>query len=408
MKHAHISIFLAVFTLPWLAHGAAHADSQTCNAVAGDVIAVDGLLDDWGPKGAREIGAKDQDASFSVRCAYDEKRLHLGIAVRDDYLYRGKKPAQKSDDHVIIELGVGEKRDRLLVYPGNDKQDPVRRWNGKAVPQWLEVEDTQARRGFTVEVSLPLSRVRGYAKGTPSIDAVVEYRDADFSARVESRMRYTGALELEGANELYKAFMKAARLSAKDITLDQTANIDDHAGAERVIAGRDVIGVLSDSFFFMTLPVASPGDVKSVRLADLRGDGTRSILAEIRQHGNGGSRDVVIVYQLSGNAFQSLLTFETRKEKDGRSLVNRWSLVPRGMYRTLEREEKKYAKRGHDLVIEVSEKDATGWDEDNYNEAPAPDVVPILLPWSDETSRVYYFIGNTVQGGDAKKARKRK
>ena len=78
------------------------------------------------------------------------------------------------------------------------------------------------------------------------------------------------------------------------------------------------------------------------------------------------------------------------------------------VYRALERAEKKYAKRGHDLVIEVSESDAKGWDEDNYAEAPAPDVVPILVPWSDETSRVYYFIGNTVQGGEAKKARKRK
>jgi hypothetical protein len=406
MKHL-LSISLLVSTPLWLAHGPAYADSQTCDAVAADVVTVDGLLDDWRAAGAREVGAKDQDASFSVRCAYDEAHLHLGIAVRDDYLYRGKKPTQKTDDHLIIELGVGSKRDRLLLYPGNDKQDPVRQWNGKAVPKWLEVEDTQARRGVTLEVSIPLARVRGYAKGTPSIDVALEYRDADFAAKVESKLAYTGRLEFQAASELYDGFMKAAKLTARDIKLDQMANIDDRAGAERVIAGRDVIGVLSDSFFFMTLPVASPSDVKSVQLADLRGDGTRSVVVEIRQHGNGGSRDLVIVYELAGTAFRALSTFETRKAKGGQSLVNRWSLVPKGKFRALERDEKKYAKRGHDLVIEVSESDVTGWDEDNYLEAPAADATPILLPWSDETSRVYYFVGNTVQGGEAK-ARKRK
>ena len=37
---------------------------------------------------------------------------------------------------------------------------------------------------------------------------------------------------------------------------------------ERVLAGQDVVGILSDSFFFTRLPVASPSDVRKVQIVD--------------------------------------------------------------------------------------------------------------------------------------------
>jgi hypothetical protein len=157
--------------------------------------------------------------------------------------------------------------------------------------------------------------------------------------------------------------------------------------------------------------VASPTDVLKVELADLRGDGTLSIITELRQHGNGGSRDVVVIWQVTGNnSFERVLAFETRKARGDRVLVNRWSLAAKGALRRTKRERQRTTKRrgGHDLLIEVSEGDVTGWDAQSFREAPAQDVRPILTPWSEQTSAVYYFAGNAALGGDPKVAPKGK
>ena len=99
--------------------GLAHADSHTCEQVADDVINTDGLTDDWSGIGRTHIGGKANDASFALRCAYDDAHLYVAVEVRDDYLYRGKKPSSKKDDQVRVELRVsGKKSDRLIVYPG--------------------------------------------------------------------------------------------------------------------------------------------------------------------------------------------------------------------------------------------------------------------------------------------------
>ena len=382
----------------------AHADSHTCELVAEDVIAADGITEEWKGMGRTRVGGSERDASFAVRCAYDQKRLYLAVEVRDDYLYRGKKPSSKKDDHLSVALRVGgRKSDRLVVYPGNDKVGPTRRFNGRKLPKWLEAEDAQAHRGWALEVAMPLARLRGFSKSAASIDAFIEYRDSDYSAKIESKLAFDGQLDLQGADELFQSFLASAKLSAADIRLDRTVDVDDSPGPERVVAGGSIVGIISDQYFFMQLPVASPKDVSKVQVADLRGDGTHSIITELRQHGNGGSRDLVIVWQVAANRLQQVLSIETRKQKGGNVLSNRWSLAPRGKYRKGRR-----SKKGRDLVIEVVDSDAQGWDEDNYFEQQAEDVLPILTPWSDQTSAVYYFEGNSAQGGDPMVGRKKR
>lgn len=402
-----VSLLSASFLIYVLWSGAsspAYADSLTCARVAADVVTADGILDDWSGGDATAVGGKKRDASFTIRCAYDETRLHLSVEVRDDFLYRGKKPSAKKDDHLMFELkGSGPKSDRLVVYPATDQVARKRLWNGRKLPGWLEVEDSQIRRGWAMELSIPMARLRGFEKGVGTVSARVELRDSDYAAKVEGRLSFAGQLTLEGADAVYKSFLSTTKLAARHITLDTMANVDDSPGRERIIAGRDIIGIVGEQFFYMKLPVAAAKDVAKVQVAHLRGDGTKSIITQIRQHGNGGSRDLLIVWQVSGNQFQQVLAWEIRKEKDGRVLENRWSLAPRGKYRT-----GRASKRGRDLVLEVSEADAKGWDEDNYFERPAQDAQAILTPWSDQTSAVYYFEGNSAQGGDPKKERKKR
>jgi hypothetical protein len=393
---------LLAFSAPILAlslasPGAARAESQTCTLVEPGLVAVDGLLDDWRGIGRKQVGGNDRDLSFSVRCAYDSNTLHIAVDVSDEYLYREKQPRAGKDDTLIIELSAaGQGRQRLQVFPANDKVGPRRQWNGKGVPRGIAVEDTQQRRGWSMEAAVPLARIRGYGKGTPGIRARIEYRDADFAGKTEAKLAFDGTLALQASSDLYRSFLQTTRLAPRDIRLDTVANVDDARGPERVIAGKNIIGVISDQFFFMELPVRSPGDISRVKVVDLRGDGTMSIITELRQYGNGGSRDLVAVWQVQGNGtFKQVLAFEVRKQLGESVLVNRWSLVPRGKHR-----KGKARGKGHDLLIEVSDADAKGFDEDNYNEMPAPDVRGILTPWSDQTSAVYYFEGNAALGGE--------
>jgi hypothetical protein len=393
-----LALSAPILALSLASPGYAHAESQTCELVEPGLVTVDGLLDDWRGIGRKDVGGKDQDLSFTLRCAYDNDTLHIAVDVRDDYLYREKQPRAGKDDTLIIELSATDQgRERLQVFPGNDKVGPTRQWNGKGVPRDIAVEDTQQRRGWSMEASVPLRKIRGYGKGSPGIRARIEYRDADFAGKTEGKLAFQGTLAFQASSDLYRSFLKTTKLSARDIRLDVVADVDGIRGPERVIAGKNIIGVISDQFFYMELPVRSPSDISRVKVVDLRGDGTMSIITEMRQYGNGGSRDLVAVWQVQGNGtFKQVLAFEVRKQLEGNVLVNRWSLVPRGKHRKA----KARGKGGHDLLVEVGDQDATGFDEDNYNEIPAPDVRGILTPWSDQTSAVYYFEGNAALGGE--------
>ena len=54
-------------------------------------------------------------------------------------------------------------------------------------------------------------------------------------------------------------------------------------------------------------------------------------------------------------------------------------------------------KRGRDLVIQSGE--ATGFSAATWNETPAGDMAPILLPWADKKQEVWHFSNDEVSGG---------
>ena len=97
------------------------------------------------------------------------------------------------------------------------------------------------------------------------------------------------------------------------------------------MAGGRFLGVLTDSFAFIQLPLDSPGDLRRVEVIDFDGDGRSSLLAHYVERGGGGSREVVTVWRVNAAAeLERALAFEVALELGGRVLHNRWSLVPAG------------------------------------------------------------------------------
>jgi len=369
--------------------GTAAADRMTCPLAEAGTIDVDGMLDDW--QGApRRAGGPDPDASFDLRCQYDGQRLQLSIDVRDDRLVRNAQARGKleaGEDRLEITLSAGGAPLTVTLFPGYLKAPPRRRLGAAALPRWLAVEDTLQKKGWSAELDLPLARVAGWTPATPSLAAHVVYHDSDAFAAggAESTVEAIVDLDLGDKKDLLRSFLAATRVARKDVVVDVQADVDPtRPGPERVVAGGGFIGVLAEQFGYVQLQ-ARPADVGKIEVADLRGDGSRVILAQIRQRGSGGSRDLLLGFTAHGGQLAPLFTIEIGKEQDGHRLASRWVLQPRGK-----------GRKRPELVVESQP--AVGWDEDSYAEAPAPDAEPIHLPWDeDRWGGVYWLEGDAVR-----------
>ncbi len=393
MKSATTLAIFIVFSTLYLCPREAEARRYgvECALVEDGLVEVDGMIDDWaGIKGRRHGGA---DSGFEVRCAHTESTLFMAVSVRDDTIVRtSKRPKPSGQDRLTLSLGAPKPGSQVEVYPGTRGFEPIARWLGRAAKAPVQIVDSQQPDGWSVEVALPLSKISGWGRGTPKLEFAIAYGDADGGSK-RSSAKMAGTIRFAGATNVYKSFMHQTKLRRGDIKVDKLVNLDGARGVERVIAGGNVIGVLTDEYRYVTLPVTSPSDVVQIKVVDLGGSGKSSIVAHYRQHGNGGSREVVAVWNLlpTGN-FNRTLAFEVRKEMDGYLLANTWRLAPKKAKRG------KRTVPGYDIVVEVAE--VEGWDEDNYGETPAEDLRPILTPWGDQQSAVYHFEGDTYFGGE--------
>src|SRR5690606_33215647 len=221
-----------------------------------------------------------------------------------------------AEDHLDITFGAGGRTPWLRVFPGEGSYAPKRTWQGKRVPKWLAVEDTLQPRGWSFEAAIPLTRVPGWSANATSVAVAISYHDADLASqrRIQDVLTLRGELAFAERAAVLSAFFKATKLRAQDVVLDATADVTGDRKPERVVAGGRYLGVIGDEFSYFQLPVASAADVRQVKLADLRGDGTKSILTVVRQHGNGGFRDVLMVWSVSAS-FQQVFAAEVLKQK---------------------------------------------------------------------------------------------
>jgi hypothetical protein len=393
MRHLRTALLATLFVAgaAIAAGGTAHAQRLTCPLAEAQAIEVDGMLDDWSGVAPARAGGPDLDASFDLRCQYDGQRLQLVVDVRDDLVVRNaaaRGALQAGEDRLELQLSAGAAPLIVVLFPGHMKHPPRRTVAGAAAPRWLAVEDTQQRRGWSAELDVPLARVSGWSPSTPSLTARVVYHDSDRLAAAAAESATTLAIELDlgEKKDLLQAFLQATRLKKKDLSIDAQVDVDrTRPGRERVVAGGPYVGIIADQYAFVQLPVKSGADVARIELADLRGDGSRVILAQVRQNGGGGTRTLLLGFTARGGQIEPLFSVEVGKEQAGRVLASRWRVVPRGG-----------AHKRPELVVEASP--AVGWDEDSYGEAPAPDADPIHLPWDDDRwGAAYWLAGDRVQ-----------
>jgi hypothetical protein len=362
------------------------ATELVCTLVGGGLIQIDGLLDDWGnmPE-LTKAGADPSSAALALRCAYDTQTLYLMVNVTDDRLIRTRARTE-AEDHLVFRFGSEE----LEVWPGSAEAGAklAWEWRSKRGPK-VAVADSLQKRGWSVEIALPLARTPGHTKGAPAVPIAVELHDADMMTerRIQSVVA-TGEVRLsfEEAAASLKQLLGELHLGRADLTLDTLAEMDGEPGLERVVAGGRYVGVVGTGWIYLELPVASPRDVLSVAVADLGGGGKSSLVVRTVERGNGGAREVLSIWDLHGGGFQRTFAHEIAKQLGGARLTNVWELVPRGK-----------GKRGLDLVIRPG--DTGGFTEATWRETPASDMMPILLPWGPKKQELWHFAGDEVSGG---------
>lgn len=352
--------------------GLAHAGPTAirCEDASTADIVVDGLLDDWGKKILFRAGTAP-DGMVALRCVWDGTALAVALLIEDDRIVRLDSAA--SQDHVTISVSAGSKPLRVDVLPGNALAKHKITKSAK-----VEAEDSLQPKGFSVEAKFPAAQLKGLTASTPSLAMKISFVDSDLAANPNvTSVEIDATIELGDRKDLLDDFLREVRLKRTDVKFDKLDNLDpDRKGNERIVAGGTVIGVLTDQFAYVSLPVGKPTDVKKIELLPLGTKNLKVVSAIVRQSGNGGSRDLLMLWTVWSGQLQPLAQIEIRKEQGTNVLESSWKLAK--------------GKKGPELVVEA--KPAVGWTADTWNEMPAEDADAIVLPWDVTKAGVAYTL----------------
>jgi hypothetical protein len=350
----------------------AAADRSTirCDNQSTADLSVDGLLDDWGKQVITRIGVAS-DGQFALRCSWDGKAFALSLDVLDDRVVRIGS-GRGEQDHVKVTLAAGGRPVVVDVYPGNAIAKAK-----ITKPARVSVGQSLQPKGFSVEMHVPGAALAGLTASTPSLSLDIAFVDADKAAGGDTfAVELAATVELGDRKDLLDDFLSTVRLRRSDVRLDKLDDLDpDRRGNERIVAGGTVIGVLTDQFSYVSLPAAKAADVKKVELLPL-GARTRVVAATVRQSGNGGSRELLMLWTVWTGQLQPLGQIEIKKEMGTNVLEATWKLVK--------------GKKGPELWVEP--KPAVGWTAESWNEMSAEDADPILLPWDTTKSGIAYTL----------------
>jgi hypothetical protein len=353
-----------------------------CDDAATADFAIDGLLDDWHSQVLASIsgspafgGTKRSNLAF--RCAWDGTTLAMALDITDDRVVR-VRGGKGHEDHVDIAIRAGGAPLSATIYPGTAIAP-----SKVIVPAHVEAADSLQPHGFSIELRVPAARIAGFSPSTPSFELAIVFHDSDqATGGKDTDIALDATLELTDRSDLLGDFLRATNLTKSDLTVDQMAELDpDRRGKERLVAGGTVIGVITDQFAYVSLPVPHAGDVKAVKLLPLGPRGQQVISAIVRQSGNGGTRDLLMLWTVWSAQLQPLAQIEVRKEQGGNVLESTWAI------------------KGSELV--VTPKPAVGWTEASWNEQSADDADPIALPWDHiKGGTAYKLAGHEVTRRD--------
>jgi hypothetical protein len=367
-------VLLAVIVLG----GAARAADLPCGPVEAGTLQLDGLTDDWSDVEGVDAGGRDPNLSFTIKCNVDARDLYLLVDVRDDYFVRTKQ-TRPGEDHVELKLG-GQ---TLTVFPGDARALKERVTWGKKPARGVRISSALQQKGWAVELALPLAQVPGFHVGNPVIPFAATVADCDSrtALKTERTVDTVGNIVFAEADAALDAFLKDRGLHRGDVFWDRAARLGRGTGGRLLLAGR-YLAAISDGYVYQELPFHDRRDLKDVRLVDLAGDGRQALVMRYLERGGGGAREVLAVFRVAGDQqIARVFACEVGKSAGAARLETRVSFVKRG--------------KATDLVVEAAP--AVGFTQASYQEAPASDMVPIPLPWSDDRRARYQFHGDEYQ-----------
>ena len=357
----------------------ARAGSIRCDDQSNAELSVDGMLDDWKGNPVLERIGDPKDGAIELRCTWDGTSLGLALDIADDRVVRVRS-GKGHEDRVDVSLAAGGKPIAIVVYPGNAiAKDKI------LAPSKTEVADSLQPKGFSIEAKIPASRVPGFSPSTPSFQLRINFHDADqATGGDDTDLVLATTIELGDRKDLLDDFLRTTRLKKTDIKLDAMADLDpDRRGKERLVAGGSIVGVLTDQFAYVTVQ----GDVREVKLMPLGANGLQVISALVRQSGNGGSRDLLMLWTVWSGQLQPLAQIEVRKQLGANLLESEWKVVNRELL--------------------VTAKPALGFTAETWNEETATDADPIALPWDVKKAGTAYALrGHEVARRDLAKRKR--
>jgi hypothetical protein len=331
-----------------------------------------------------DVGGRDPNLSFTIHCTLEREVLRLAFNVRDDALVRTKE-ALADEDHLLLTVGHRQ----LRIYPGDGSAVSTRvTWVGAPAPGARASSSVRAE-GWGVELLVPLDEVTEHREGKP-IPFKAELADCDAKARIQTERTIgtSGSIVLDEGNHAFASFLKACSLHKRDIYFDRELTLYGTETARVLLAsGKDTqyLAALSEegSFVFIKMPWRAPGDLRDGRILDLAGDGRQALVFRYRERGSTlETREMLGIWRLpSESHIRRVFAAEVGRSVGSSRIENHVRFVRRG--------------RANDLLIEAG--NSKGFSAANYKGESTGEVLPILLPWSEDRRARYQFVGERYQ-----------
>jgi hypothetical protein len=358
---------------------------------------VDGALLEWRGANFRELGS-GEDARVRFAIASVDGGLYLGAEVYDDVLAPGA-------DALVLTLAMprekGVDASEVWLYPGRGsvRAKATVALNGAAPAQATQipvVEGPLARGvGYVLEAFVPWQVIVGSAHWHDARGGL-RFVDSD-GPKVETVLRTDPAQRAAdlpalslglGQEDMLGSFLAEKDLVGIKPRYDFRDNVAGDERKERVLIIGQYVVVFGpgfkngESYNYNVLPFAADGGLKSAQLVDLTGDGRKELVASGRQGNVLGLREVWLVLALEELGMNQSFGIETKKESKGGFLENSVTILP---------------ARGKELPrIEQKVGRALGLDASTYQESPATDMQPVLLPWGEVSARTFAFDGKKI------------
>jgi len=358
---------------------------------------VDGLLTEWRDipgtdldQGDRVIVGREswrgeKDLSLTVRCVRTDKNLYMSFDVSDNYLVRMKE-AKPGEDHIEIVIAENATFHRLAIYPSDMRGVPRKIAGDQRMAKALEVAEALQTYGYSVEIRLPLRAIPGFRERAPSLVGAVSVADCDSKVLGKTEKVISSADGLGSSAQLGRFtfgetvdmvghFLKSVGLGPRDVVFDKTFEMGGDPGKERVVLAGPYFAIIGEEYHYVKLNVQSPKDILDFRVLDLAGDGIHYVVVRTVERAPSGSRQILHAFRMVGAGIQRPFAAEVAKEQGKNRIISKVSFVR--------------FKKKTDILIEAGR--AEGWDANTFKEAPADDVIPILLPWGEKTKARYRF-----------------